>query len=242
MEENMSKSFIPYSDAAYDKFFKNICQYVNQKTSGQDPEWTHIPAAEITALNAAYAAWYTAYAKTLKPHTPAETAAKNKAKADSRKVLSRFIQVWIRGFPEVVTVEDLKNMGIPPIDPTRTPVPPPEAQPEADLTFPGIHTVELRNIRTVAGTGGGDPRSDWGVRIHYGILDPANPTGRHRIPAPPLTGEDLPHSTFTHKRKHRFDFDGDSGRTVYFSLKYENAKGGEKGEGPYGPILSATIP
>jgi hypothetical protein len=29
---------------------------------------------------------------------------------------------------------------------------------------------------------------------------------------------------------------------VYFSLKYENEKGGEEGEGPFGPIFSAIIP
>ncbi|MDR1418943.1 MAG: hypothetical protein LBI86_01065 [Treponema sp.] len=183
-----------------------------------------------------------AYAKTFKPHTPAETAGKNKAKADSRKVLSRFIQVWIRGFPEIVTVEDLENLGIPPIDHTHTPVPRPKAQAEADLTFPGIHTVELRNIRTVAGTGDEDPRSDWGVRIHYGILDAPGSAGKHRIATPPLTGDDLPHSVFTHKKKHRFDFDGDSGKTVYFCLKYENERGREDGEGPFGPIIKAVIP
>jgi hypothetical protein len=35
---------------------------------------------------------------------------------------------------------------------------------------------------------------------------------------------------------------GDSGKTVYFCLRYENQKGGEEGEGPFGPIMSAIIP
>jgi hypothetical protein len=134
-------SFIPRSYAEYDKFFKNICQYVNQKTSGQDPEWTHIPAAEITALNAAYADWYTAYSKTFKAHTPAETAGVKAAYKSSYKVLSRFIQVWIRGFPDVVTDEDLKNMNIPPIDTTHTHIGKPETIP--------VFTTELRNIRSI---------------------------------------------------------------------------------------------
>ncbi|MDR1420919.1 MAG: hypothetical protein LBI86_11135 [Treponema sp.] len=111
------------------------------------------PKAKSEGLCHAYAAWYNAYVKTFKPHTPAETAGARAAFNSSYKVLSRFIQVWIRGFPEIVTVEDLENLGIPPIDHTHTPVPRPKAQAEADLTFPGIHTVELRNIRTVAGTG-----------------------------------------------------------------------------------------
>jgi hypothetical protein len=37
------KSFIPQSYAAYNLFFKNICQCVNEKTTGQNLAWTHIP-------------------------------------------------------------------------------------------------------------------------------------------------------------------------------------------------------
>jgi hypothetical protein len=45
------------------------------------------------------------------------------------------------------------------------------------------------------------------------------------------------------RKRFRFDFEGDSGRTVWFCLRYENAKGGkEKGEGPFGPLFSAIIP
>ena len=59
------------------------------------------------------------------------------------------------------------------------------------------------------------------------------------IASPPVTGDDLPHSVFTRKKKRVFNFEGCSGMTVYFCLRYEN----EKGEaGPYGPIFSAVIP
>jgi hypothetical protein len=115
------KKLIPGPGAAYDTFFKNICQYVNAKCNPPDaPQWSFIPSGEVEALN-------DAYVPTLKPHTPAETAAWKR----SKKVLSRFIQVWFRGFPERVTEEDLRNMGIPPIDDIRTNVPPPEVQVEA---------------------------------------------------------------------------------------------------------------
>jgi hypothetical protein len=101
--------------------------------------------------------------------------------------------------------------------------------------------VELNHIRTV-GAGEDDPRSDYGVRIFWGILGPAAEHDKFRLAAPPVTGADLPHSTFTHRRRYRFNFDGDSGKTVYFCLRYENEKGGEQGEGPFGPIFSAVIP
>jgi hypothetical protein len=237
----MSKSFIPDGEAEYDEFFENTCAYTNKQVISSNPHWKHIPMPEVESLNEAYTGWYDAYTAARGPHLPAQTAAKEHAHKESRKVLARFIQVWFRGFPDVVTPADLRSMNIPEIDTTHTPVPRPRNQAEADVTYPGTHLIELVRIRSVAG-GSDDPRADWGQRIYYGILDPANPHGRYRIAAPPVTGEDLPHSVFTRTKKHRFDFDGDSGKTVYFSIKYENEKGGETGEGPYGPIFSAIIP
>jgi hypothetical protein len=234
-----SKKFIPGPGPAYDTFFKNLCQYVNTKCSPPDaPQWSHIPADERAALNNAYAAWYTAYTPTLKPHTPAETAARNTAWKSSKTVLSRFIQVWLRGFPDVVTEEDLRNMGIPPLDRTHTPVPPPENQVEADLTFPGIHLVELRKIRPVSGTAP-DTRSDYGVRIYYGLTGEADEAFPFRLAGPLKTAKVLPYSVFTRRQRERFDFEGESGSTVYFCLRYENSKGQA---GPFGPVLSAVIP
>jgi hypothetical protein len=52
---------------------------------------------------------------------------------------------------------------------------------------------------------------------------------KFRLTAPPETGADQPHATFTHRKRFRFDFDGDSGQTVYFCLRYENEKGGKEG-------------
>jgi hypothetical protein len=185
----------------------------------------------------AYTAWYTAYSKISGPHTPVDTEAKNDARKAAERVIRPFVKQYLM-FPPV-TNEDRTAMGLHNRDTVKTPVPKPVNQVEADLTFPGIHLVELQKIRPVAGAVP-DPRSIYGVRIHYGILDAAAAKGR--IADAPQTGDDLPHSVFTRRKKHRFDFDGNSGKTVYFCLRYENGKGGEKGEGPFGPILSAVIP
>jgi hypothetical protein len=121
------------------------------------------------------------------------------------------------------------------------PVPPPENQVVADLVFPGIHLVELQKIRPVAGMPP-DSRGDYGVRIYYGLTGPATETFRFRLSGPPKSGGDLPYSIFTGRRKERVDFDGESGNTVYFCLRYERRKGGREGMGPFGPILHAVIP
>jgi hypothetical protein len=73
-------------------------------------------------------------------------------------------------------------------------------------------------------------------------LREATAADKLRISAAPVTGNDLPHSTFTRHKKYRFNFDGDSGKTVWFCLRYENEKSGEEGEGPFGPLFSAIIP
>jgi hypothetical protein len=90
----------------------------------------------------------------------------------------------------------------------------------------------------------GDPdRADYGVRIFWGVLGESSATDKFRISVPPKSGDDLPHSTFTRRKRYRFDFpEEDRGKTVYFCLRYENSKGGKDGEGPFGPIFSAIIP
>jgi hypothetical protein len=123
-----------------------------------------------------------------------------------------------------------------------SPIPRPEAQVEADIVFPGIHLVELQHIRPVGTIGLPDPRSDYGVRIFYGISGTPSERFRFRVSEDPKRGKDLPCSVFTRRRKERFDFDGESGNRVWFCLRYENAKGGEEGEGPFGPMLTAIIP
>jgi hypothetical protein len=87
-----------------------------------------------------------------------------------------------------------------------------------------------------------DARSDYGVRIYYGFSGPPSEKYPFRLAEAPKTGEELVYSVFTRRTKKRFDFNGESGCTVYFCLRYENSKGGEEGEGPFGPILSAVIP
>jgi hypothetical protein len=44
---------------------------------------------------------------------------------------------------------------------------------------------------------------------------------------------------FTRRKRERFDFAGNSGKTLCISLAYENSKGKE---GPYCPVIMITIP
>ncbi|MDR1420002.1 MAG: hypothetical protein LBI86_06485 [Treponema sp.] len=234
--DNMSKDWIPRKDSAFDGFFKGIIRYVAQKCGGQSPEWTHIPLAVRTEMDGVLADWDAAYNRTLGPHSSVETQAKNDARKAAQAALRPFRAQYL-SFPPV-TDADRAAMGLSTRNTRPTPIPVPTSQAEADLVFPGVHLVELTAIRKT-GTISSDSRSDRGVRIHLGILDSPGARGAFRIFSLPVTGDDLPHSVFTRRKKYRFDFDGLSGKTVYFCLCYENGKGQR---GPYGPILHAIIP
>jgi hypothetical protein len=66
-------------------------------------------------------------------------------------------------------------------------------------------------IRPVGTFGLPDPRSDYGVRIFYGLSGPPSEKFRFRVTEEPKSGRDLPYSIFTRRKKERFDFDGESG-------------------------------
>jgi hypothetical protein len=62
-----------------------------EKRGGQTPEWTQIPAPARRSVADAYTARYAAYAKTIGPHTPVDTEAKNDAKRAAKAVVRPFV-------------------------------------------------------------------------------------------------------------------------------------------------------
>lgn len=57
---------------------------MSAKTGGGSPEWTHIPVSEVALLNASYL-------PTTKPHVPAQTLAKEKARDAEEEVIRPFV-------------------------------------------------------------------------------------------------------------------------------------------------------
>jgi hypothetical protein len=122
-------------------------------------------------------------------------------------------------------------------DGTTTGIPPPAAQPAADVAFSGLRGIELRHIRPVDPSTG-DPRSNEGARIYFGLTGEPTETYKFRITGEVKSGRDLPSSQFTKRKKERFDFPAESGNRVYVCMRFEH--GGAAG--PWGPALSAVIP
>jgi hypothetical protein len=233
--------FVPSKDAEFDEFFEYYCGYVDLKTGGNKPEWTHIPSDRKTDLNDAFTDWHEAYIKLKEPHTSSDILAKKLARKRDEKVLRNFNNEFIL-YSSAVSPQEKKDLGNKLRDDHPTPIPRPWDQVEADIVLLGPHLMELR-IKKLPSLEGDPERANYGVRIFWGVLGTSSATDKFRLSALPTSGDDLPHSTFTKRKKYRFDFpEEDRGKTVYFCLRYENSKGGKEGEGPFGPIFSAIIP
>jgi hypothetical protein len=216
-----------------------MCQnWIGYMTTERRTAWG-VPATEFTELGTLYGAAQALLRQAMDEDTRTHVVTVEcQAAFKALKEKMRFFRDRYFKLPPL-TDGDWAALGFRRKDPHPTPIPVPEAQVEADLAFPGIHLVELKNIRPVGVYGVPDPRSDYGARIYYGLTGPASEKYKFRLAGPPGTGSDLPYSVFTRRKKERFDFDGESGNTVYFCLRYENPRGQA---GPFGPMVSAVVP
>jgi hypothetical protein len=203
-----------------------------------------IPEADITELQSLAAAATVALAQAQSAERTAVITAQCKAAFDALTAKMRFIKSHFFLKPPLLDA-DFISLTLTPPDAVPSPVPPPVAQAEADITRPGVHLLELR-LRPVSGSPPDPHRADYGYRVYWGVLPPGGAsvdaaTGSKReLMKVPVAGEDLPHSRFTRRKKELFDFaQEDSGKTVYFCVRYENAKGQP---GPWGPMFNSIIP
>jgi len=197
--------------------------------------WKHIPADDIQSLRALYDSYAEALQATAGQHTNAQTLARNMAKDAATKSLRIFVNRYLRFDP--VTNVDRLEMDIPNRDTVLTKVPPPKTQPTGLLAFPGTGLIDLHDIRPIRNRV--DDTVRYGVRIYYGIVGIPSNSNRFRLAARPESSEELPHSVFTRRRRHRFDFTAERGHEVFFCMRFENAKGQA---GPWGKIISAFVP
>jgi hypothetical protein len=223
--------YIPRNDSVFCDFVSNMILYAE----GHFERWgVMAPTAEMkTALADLYDK--VAICK-LPTRNKVDTLVKNQA----RRALERDVRNYLQGMVARnvnVSDEDRKLMGLRIRDTTPTVIPPPTTPVEGELHFPAPAIVELRKIRPFGGSAG--DLSTHGVRIHYGVLGTPSATDKFRLASRPETGNDLPHSVFTRRKSFRFIFTGDSGREVFFCMRFENSKGET---GPWGNMMSAFVP
>ncbi|MDR2900010.1 MAG: hypothetical protein LBV20_00620 [Treponema sp.] len=143
-----------------------------------------------------------------------------------------------------LTAKDLVDLGLDLPESGSSPIAVPEGQVSASVQLVGPHVLRLI-IEHVAGTPF-DVKADYGCRIHWGIMPHGGATleqaasQQRYLQKPPVSGDALPFNAFTKRKREMLNFSAeDSGKTVYFCLRYENSKGKV---GPWGPLFSAIIP
>jgi hypothetical protein len=200
------------------------------------PDWG-IPAAQITELVALFntAQYILLQASSESERTPVVTAQCNAA-FKTLEAKMRFFKKHYFLVPPL-TEADLVSLGLKPPDTIHTPVLWPDGQVTADVGYPAAHMIEVVNIRAL-GAPCSDPRSEDAVDIHIGIVGGVGP---YAIDAPPDhdRGDKLPFARTVRRRRERFDLEGNSGKTAWFSLAYRN---GKNQVGPFCPPFSAIIP
>ncbi|MDR2149372.1 MAG: hypothetical protein LBO67_00820 [Spirochaetaceae bacterium] len=221
----MGKDYLSLPDAEFDRFFKFMNQYVEDKCAGSAPAWTHIPQSARTGMAEAYAAWNGAYDKTIGPHTPVDTEGKNDAKNAAKQVIRRFVNQYLRYPP--VTDEDRTAMGVPNHDDKPTPVPAPDDVPELAVSIPLPRVLRFR-FRRVGAKRWGKPEGIHGLELMWLITD-----------TPPKETEDLIHSSFATKSPLELTFkESERGKRVYYAARWET---GAMKKGRFTEIFNTVI-
>ena len=214
--------------------------HYNLKVKGR--QWD-IPEEEIFKLGELTEEASEALARALSTDRTAIITAKCRTAFSALVAIMRLIKAR-RFFSPPLYDPDYIALGLRPPVTTKSMVAEPTAQAEAEITYPGVHMLML-HIKPLTGSMQ-DFRSDYGCRIYYGLMPYGGATQEQAVSPdrylmkPPESGKELPFSNFTHRKKELFNFNAeDSGKTAYFCIRYENAKGMA---GPWGPVFSAIIP
>jgi hypothetical protein len=223
----MGENYVPSSDGEFDVLFKKIVDYLDSKTGGSVPAWNHIPADALQSLHDARSAWTAAYEPMKVPHTPVQTAEKNRVRKSSEKILRDFVNRFLRYEP--VTDEDRDSMGIPNKKAGRSPIPVPTTSPQL-LIDTGTRRRIIIHYKDEKSGHRGKPDGVHGIEVRWAILE-----------HPPLSIKELANSSFDTSPPLILEFDEqDRGKHIYMAGSWEIGREGEKG--PFGAIEEAVIP
>jgi hypothetical protein len=216
--------YVPTKDGELLVWVKNLFTDVelNAMRWGVNPSsWMHINPPLIMTYDVALA-------KALNPNRgTADVLEKNEA----RDILKTAVRKYVKEFLEynsLISDDDRKRMGLPVHDPNPTPVPDPDTIPEAAVKVIAPGALELHVIDSKSGKKA-KPAGVHGFEVGWVISD-----------TPPTKREQLMHSSFSTKTPLRMVFDiDDRGKTLYFSLRWENTRGVK---GLWSEIINTIVP
>lgn len=132
----MATGFLPAKDADFDAWANNF-----QTLIAAAPATYGLVAADATAITSEYTTWHAAYILVLSPGTKTKTTVNSKNTArNAATVVFRSYAAQIRANLGVSDANKIA-LGVPPRDPSNTPVPPP-------ATFPVITVLNSTSLQT----------------------------------------------------------------------------------------------
>jgi hypothetical protein len=221
-------SYIPAADSVFDVWFKFLCSYVSKKVLAEKPVWLHIPTSEVELLLAVYTLWSGAYVVTLQPHTPAQTLAKDEARAAAEAVIRPFVGQWLMW--KQVTDEEREEMRVHNKKQRRPSIPVPTTVPVLEPRA-GTPRQVIVPYHDKGSAHRGKPEDAHGIEVRWALLG-----------LPPVHIEaELTNSAFDTKSPLVLNFDEDDrGKRIYMAGRWEIEREGLKGN--FGDIESVIIP
>ncbi len=219
----MGRSYIPAKDADFENWANNF-----QTLIAAAPATYGLVAADATAITAQYTTWHSAYLLIINPATKTKTTvdAKNVAR-NAATVVFRAYATQIRANLGVSDANKIA-LGVPPRDPTNTPVPPP-------ATFPVFAVLNSTSLVTNIQS-----------RDTLTPLSRAKPAGVEQIEVRAVVSPTvitdpsvIPYRRMRTETPFPIEWEaGDAGKTAYIVGRYTNRKGEV---GPWGAIITTTV-
>jgi hypothetical protein len=218
-----NKDYIPHSYAALLSWLINFVNYAVQNI-----ERLSLPAEKMQALQVEINEYQTVNESAEAPNAgKADRLLRKEKSVAVIKSVRNFVNACLR-YNEAVTDEDRVKMGLNVPDTTPTPTGVPTTIPSATIDTSILLRLTV-HYRDSGSSSRAKPAGVHGCEIRWGIL-----------PEPPTVTGDLRYSEFSTRTPYTLAFEENQrGKTVYFRLRWESARGQK---GPWGEIVSAIVP
>jgi hypothetical protein len=218
----MGKSYMPDAQGEFLEWAKNFFTIAAMNKTA----W-NLPETQLAALGAKLTAWEPLFVKCQgSERTPNDVALKNTGFNELRKMFRAFVNEFVR-YNSAMSDDNRRALGCHvPVPPT--PTPKPTTVPESESRTPYPMVVEI-HFRDKGSPRRGKPKGVQGVKFAGALLD-------HE----PVSVKELPMSKFDPSSPMILRFEeADRGKSLYYALHWENAKGEE---GPWSPIQKVIVP
>ena len=208
IKRSTSGNFIPTNAEKLVGWGANLLNVVDKYISG----WTHIPKQALEDLRQFFADFEKQQSQTTTDSPRSQITRRNERKDAFVKQLRYFIKFYLRN--PVVTNDQLNQMGIPPLDTTRTIRTEVNEQVDFSIKIKGTNNI-IVDFKVLDSSNKAKPTGYSGAVIIWAICDEK-----------PVKNDDYQGHTLATKTPYTIEFDDDdSGKRVWVRAAWQNGRG-----------------